>query len=250
VNADIEFFDCNARIGRPTVFRAGQITTKAELLAEMDSTGIDRALIYHTLGAEWSPFDGNHALLAEMEGEDRLFPCLVGLPVGTGEMPDADALAAQVRARCGAVRFYPKDHSFSLADWSMGSTFEALTAQRVPVIIDINQTNWDEISQILGAHPNLPLIVLNTYYRVDRFLYPLWETHDNLYLETTTYQTYRGIESVCGRFGPQRLVFGTNLPELEVGGAISAILYADISDEAKAAIAGGTLKRLLGFDEA
>lgn len=247
MSAQLSFFDCNARIGRPMAWREGQITTRDELLAEMDYAGIERALVHHTLASQWSPAEGNAALLEEIEGQDRLLPCFVALPAATGELPAPAQFAAEVRARHGAVRLFPNDHQYRLADWCMAETLGALEARRVPVLVDINQTTWDDIAALLSAHPLMPVIVLDTYYRMDRCLYPLWERYANLYLETTTYQVHRGIEAVCARFGPGRLVFGTNLPHLETGGPIAQIMYAELGDEMKAAIAGGTLNRLLGL---
>ena len=46
------------------------------------------------------------------------------------------------------------------------------------------------------------------------------------------------IEAVCARFGPERIIFGTGLPVREGGGAIAQITYAEVSEEAKAAMAG------------
>ena len=40
-------------------------------------------------------------------------------------------------------------------------------------------------------------------------------------------------------------MFGTNLPELEPGGPIAQVTFAEISDEDKRAIASGNLERLL-----
>jgi predicted TIM-barrel fold metal-dependent hydrolase len=66
-----------------------------------------------------------------------------------------------------------------------------------------------------------------------------------LYVEISGYQGYQAIEAVVGRFGPERLLFGTNIPTFSPGGAIAAVTYADISDDAKSLIAGGNLRRLL-----
>lgn len=243
----LSYFDCNARIGRTMTYREGQITTADELLAEMDYAGIHRALVHHAWASQWSPAEGNAELLGQIAGQERLFPCLVALPEATGELAPPDEFAQQVRELHGAVRLFPRDHQFRLADWCMASMLCALEARGVPVLVDINQTDWAEVAAVLAAHPNLPLIVLDTYYRMDRYLYPLWERHPTLYAETTTYQVYRGIEAVCARFGHERLLFGTNLPSLEVGGPISQLMYAELSFEAKQAIAGGTLCRLLGL---
>lgn len=243
----LEFFDCNARIGRPTVWRPGELTTTDEILAEMDYAGISQALVHHSLAAQWSPRDGNETLVEEIAGQDRLFPCFAALPGATEEMPAPAEFAAQVHEAHGAVRLFPKDQQFRFTNWCMADTLGALEARRVPVLIEMGQTTWDDIADVLQTHPGLPVIVLNCYYRMDRYLYPLMDKHANLYLETTTHQVFRGIEDICRRFGHEHLVFGTNLPKLETGGPIAQILYAEISDEAKQAIAGGTLKQLLGL---
>ncbi|MDH7570159.1 MAG: amidohydrolase family protein, partial [Armatimonadota bacterium] len=151
-----------------------------------------------------------------------------------------------VKALRGAVRLYPKDHQYVLSDWCAGRLLHALAEARVPALLEMGQTGWEEVASLLRRHPTLPVILLATSYRVDRYLYPLWEQFDNLYLETATYQVMRGIEAVSRRFGAQRLVFGTGLPLLDAGGPIAQVTYADLSLEEKRLIAGGNLARLLG----
>ena len=242
----ITFFDCNCRIGRPAVCTERELSSTAELLAEMDRAGIACALVHHVLAREWSPARGNARLLAEIEGQGRLYPCFVGLPEATRELPPPREFAATVRERRGAVRLWPKEHQYTIAGWCMGETLAALAELAVPVLVDAAQIDWAGLSALLAEYPGLPVILLDTYYRVDRHIYPLWDRHNNLYLETTTYQVHRGIEAVVRRFGPERLVFGTNLPVLETGGPVAQIMYAEIPDADKTAIAGATLRRLLG----
>jgi predicted TIM-barrel fold metal-dependent hydrolase len=247
VSATLEFFDCNARIGRPTVGREGEITTPEELLAEMDRAHIARALVHHVLAVQWSPVDGNAILAETLAAYDRLLPCFVGLPSATGELPPPAEFAAQVRAAHGAVRFFPKENQFRFTPWCLDPLLTELEAVGVPVLLEIAQTDWNDIANVLAAHPRLHVILTGTYYRMDRYLYPLWERFENLHVELTTYQVFAGLEKVCKLFGPERLVFGAELSRLEPGGAVAMVTYADISDDAKAAIAGGTLSRMLGL---
>jgi len=242
---DIVWFDCNARIGRWLAPRPEQFTDLRELLEVYNSVGIGGSLVYHSWAWEWSPARGNERLLEEIGGNDRLRPCLVALPHATEEQEAPEQLAARVRELGGAVRIFPKMHQWRLSEWCAGRLFAALEEHGVPVLLHIDQTEWDDIAALLAAHPNLPVIILGTYYRVDRYLYPLWEKHDNLYLEANTYGVFRGIEAVCERFGAGRFVFGTGLPELEPGGPMAQLTYAEISDEEKRLIASGNLERLL-----
>jgi predicted TIM-barrel fold metal-dependent hydrolase len=72
------------------------------------------------------------------------------------------------------------------------------------------------------------------------------DCHAHLYVETSYYTVHRGIEKLCGTFGPERVLFGTGMPRRDPGAAITALAYSLIDDEARALVAGGNLRRLLG----
>ncbi|MBI3948686.1 MAG: amidohydrolase family protein [Armatimonadetes bacterium] len=244
----LRFFDCNARVGRAGAVRPEHILDPQRLIGEMDYCGIERALVYHAWAREWDAASGNRKLLEEIEGLDRLAPCFCPLPHATEEMPPPEALAVDLKARRGAARLYPKEHQYVLSEWCCGRLLSALEDAGVPVLLEMAQASWDDIAGVLKAHPRLPVIVLGTSYRIDRYAYPLWERFDNLHVETATYQVMRGIEAVCRRFGPERLVFGTGLPLLDAGGPIAQVMYAELPEREKRLIAGGTLARLLGVE--
>jgi predicted TIM-barrel fold metal-dependent hydrolase len=146
-----------------------------------------------------------------------------------------------------AVRMYPtKDfHSFSLAEWSCGKLFAALEEARVPLMLDIEIVWWESIQAILENHPCLPVVATNVSYRHNRFTYPLFERYDNIYVETSRYFGAGNFEDVVDRFGPRRILFGSNMPQFTGTAAVSMLTYADIPKKAKEAIAGGTLRKLL-----
>lgn len=245
----LRWIDCNARVGRWSNPQPEQFTEVAELATAWDRVGIEGGLVHHAWSWEWSPERGNSRLLEEIEGDDRFRPCFVALPPATRELELVLDFARRVREMRGAVRIFPGKHGWRVSDWCAGALFDALSLARVPLLVDIGETDWEGIADILAAHPRLPLIVLNTFYRVDRVVYPLMERHRNLHLEANTYGAFLGIEGICERFGAERLVFGTNLPQLEAGGPMALISYARISDEQRRGIASGNILRLLGEEE-
>ena len=244
--AKLPLFDCNVRIGRCSVPREEQFMAMPELLAEMDRAGIEKALVWHAWALEWDPVEGNKVMLAEAAKEERIHPCLAALPPATRELPPPREWAKSISEAGGAVRLFPKEHQYLLNDDTMGPLLDVLGEEHVPVLVHISETDWGELGTLLAQYPAVNFIVLGVYYRVDRYLYPLFERYGNLHVESGTYGPHRGIEAVCKRFGAERLVFGTNLPSLEVGGSIAMVTYADISDEEKRLIAGGNLGKLLG----
>jgi len=91
----------------------------------------------------------------------------------------------------------------------------------------------------------LRLVLLNVSYRINRDLYPRLKAYRHLYVETSGLEQHCGIQDVCERFGPERMLFGSRMPFFCAGASRHAIDCADISEDAKTAIGGGNLRRLL-----
>lgn len=243
----LDFFDCNCQIGRSGSPVQGGPVTASEIIERLEPMGIRRALVYSALSRELHPAEGNPAVLEEVKGSP-LVPCWVALPAATRELGSPAEFVSAMRANgVGAVRLFPATHSFSIAEWCIGSLFEVFEAEEIPVLVDVAQTNWDQIASALAAFPKLRLILLRPSYRADRMLYGLMERYEHLCVETSNYVGSGAVEDVCKRFGSSRLIFGTALPFFEPGSAVSPITYAEVSDEDKQAIAGGNLDKLLSW---
>jgi len=241
--------DCNCRIGTFEHMEEPHFTDVDGLLAEMEFIGISQALVMHSWASHWSPRLGN-AKLDELIGDrDNLYPCYVALPSATGELAPPAEFAAEVRARRGAVRLFPAEHQWDFTPWCAGELLDALAARSVPALIDMGQTNWNQIAAVLEQYRELPLIILGTSYRINRHIYPLFKKYENLYLEVNTHVMTWSLEDISERFGAERLIFGTGLPETEAGGALAQVRYNKLSDADKARIAGGNLRSLLGMEE-
>lgn len=244
-----DFFDCNVVLGKVKKPMPGGILDAPKLLAEMDRYGIREALFYHAFAKRHAPGPGN-ALAAEAAApSDRLHACWLLAPPGTDETPPLEALGASMEAAgVRAVRLAPdaNSHQFTLAEVVCGDLFAWLAERRVPVFIDQGSVSWETLDAVVEAHPELRIVLTDVSYRINRDLYPRLRAYAHLYVETSGFQQHCGIEDVCDRFGPERLLFGSRLPLLCAGPAKHAVEHAAISDDVRAAIAGGNLRRLLG----
>jgi hypothetical protein len=246
--AKIRFFDCNASVGRTGYPHLLDIPDAAGLGREMEIAGIEEALVYHTVARDGHPAIGNSLLLEEIAGRTNLFPVWVLLPHHTGEMAHPDELIGQLREKnVKAVRLYPSrvQHGFTLAEWCAGELLDCLDAARLPLLLDTEIISWEEVFALLTKYSRLPIVMANCSYRHNRFLYPLWGRFDNLFVEISRFLGAGTIEDVVRRFGPGRLLFGTNMPQYTGTAGVARLTYADISWEDKEAIASGNLKRLL-----
>ncbi len=213
--ASFEFFDADARVGTWTNPRPEHVTDVPGLLRVMDEAGICRALVHHAWSLQWDAVEGNRALVREIEGQERLAPCLAALPPATGEM-DARELAATCRELRGAARAFPASHQWRLTPWCAEGLLEALAEAGVALFVEMGETSWEDVAATVAAFPELRLVLLNTGYRCDRYLYPLMERSPGLRVGLENYEPFLGVDEMVGRFGAERLVFATGLPLSEI----------------------------------
>jgi predicted TIM-barrel fold metal-dependent hydrolase len=145
------------------------------------------------------------------------------------------------------VKMYPgrANHSFSLREWNSGMLINALAEARVPLMLDVEVVSWDDIIRLIKQHPRLPIICTNVSYRHNRFLYPIFEKYENIYIEISRFYGAGVIEDIVKRFGPHPVLFGSNMPQYTGTAPVAMITYADISLEDKEAIAGENLRILV-----
>ncbi len=240
----IVFFDCNCSFGtipRPAFQYA---RCASELLEEMDFCGISKGLVYHAGMRFSSPVIWNNGLLKQIKHEPRLIPTWAILPPQTGEMVNPQELFAEMKA-CGiqALRAFPQEHRYCLDKLTFGSLFEVLIQYKIPLFA---KENILKLKDLLADFPDLTVVAMNQGpHSFERYLRPLLDAYPNLYVDTSYFITDGGIEEFCERYGPGRLLFGSGYPDNCRGGAVLHLLHADISEEAKKAIASDNLERLL-----
>ena len=245
-------FDANAFLG-PIFLRHDDTPDDVpRLLATMDANGIDRALVTHGRAKWQHPAVGNRLVIEETQGVDRLVPCWVVMPSITGEAPPERELVAQLLdSGARAARLCTGINRLTLEPFEIDTLLEALAERRVPLFLDTNNRHWSEprpwafIEWALRTYPALPLILVREPPANYRTLFTLMERFDNLYIETSYFQGHDAIAHVAGRWGAQRLLFGTGLPEWDPGMAITGLTYASFSVEERDTVAGGSLQRLI-----
>jgi uncharacterized protein len=250
--SEIEFFDANCQIGRHNYRLDGAPFAVEELARDMAAQGIARRLVHHAIAKENSPAAGNERLMAEIASFPGLNACWAVTTWVTGEIPPpAELLAAMRAARVRAARFFARYYYVPMSEWSLGALWAELEAHHIPLFLDLGY-RWatmddfdpEPVYQLCHNHPLLPVILVKHRMRYNRQPYQLLEACPNLRLELSGQWNYRTTEDVCHRFGPERILFGTNWPYMDSSFAVAAVMYADISEAERAAVAGGNLKAL------
>lgn len=246
-------FDANCRLGRRSIHTPlNTPITVPQLLSEMDRLGIGEALVFHSMALDGHPAEGNERLMREIVGQARLLPCWVLLPT-TGEMPPPGELVAQMQAQgVQAARMCPQRHHYAFTEANLGDLLAVLEAARIPLLVDFEMTHWSNpyidwrsLDDLCTRYPQLPFILVGDGIDAPRYIFPLWQRHRNLYLETSYFQVNQGLSDIAGRFGAERLIFGTGLPDRAPGGPLTQLRYDFLDEADRAAVGGATLRRLL-----
>ncbi|HUU23906.1 MAG TPA: amidohydrolase family protein [Phycisphaerae bacterium] len=248
----LKFFDCNTCIGRPAALPPLADTvrmdhTAEQLIEALDRAGIEGALVWHVAQRDYDARAGNDLVARAIAPHGRLAGCWSILPPQTGELGDLDAFfAAAGRAGVRAVRAFPQAHRYLFRAEVLRPVLDRLVAARMPLIVSLEQTSWDDLYDLLADEPELTVILTGMgCWGTDRYLRPLFEQYPNVVVDVSSYIVDGGIEAVVADYGPGRLVFGTGFPLAYHGSAMLMVAHAEIPPEAKEAIASGNLERMM-----
>ncbi len=236
--AAYEILDANVRVGPSGIHGVLALEAPA-LLEEMDRFAIARAVVSHFTGEEYDPVAGNMAL--QRDASARFVPawCVSSDPAAFEDLKSR-------RPKAVRLWFSVHRHNFSPAAWCAGELWDYLQQRQVLCFVSREEIDWTSLERLLSEYPKLRIVLLDSGYRSDRYLFPLLRQHSNLYFDSAMYVAHRQLEAFVDRFGPDRIVFGSRLPLYTPGAALAVLGTARISHAAKLAIAGGTLRRLLG----
>jgi predicted TIM-barrel fold metal-dependent hydrolase len=241
----IDLYDVNCRLGKFPWGEVGDESADA-LLRRMDVLGIGRALVSHTASWRHDPATGNDLILRAVAGQPRLRPCWVAVPDTCAEVAAAGQFIREaIGAGVGAIRVYPDEHGFDLDSAEFSGYLGACAQAGLPVIVDLAATTWTAIDAVAAAHPDLAVIVCEIGYRVLRRAAAVLERRSNVYVDLSDLSTHEGLEWLCQRFGPDRVIFGTGAPLRDPGEAVTRLMWSDLDSCAVSRIASATLCELV-----
>ena len=251
---EVPAFDANAALGRRHDRRVSK-DSAAELLAEMDRAGVQRALVYAPHAAAYDSTEGNAGLLEAIGDETRLVPQFVCNPA----FDDFEATKAQIEAAdVRAVRMLPMLHHYPFRPWVVGEWLTWLAARRIPLWLPMSyETNWLDgdgaeldahaVYETVGEFPDLAVVLSEVHYRQASWAPPLLRSLPNLSIEVSRYVIVDGIARLLDDIGPRRILFGSRYPEQAIAPQLYHLHRIGLNETDLRATCGGNLARLLGM---
>lgn len=245
---ELMFFDACCQVGNRVTSPCPGI---AELLADMDRFGVDRALVRHNaidmLGAE----KANSMLVEMLKNEDRdnrleCTWCL--LPSQCGELPEPEEFFEEMRVNnVHALSIEPFAHRYVPCRLTLGKYLDEAVKRKTVVLLNCFAGKWNELYAFMKEFPELTCIVHGgDKWGNDRYFRPLLENYKGVHVELSGYWVPEGIADLAKLYGADRLLYSSGFPHYNHGAAMMQLKYSGLSDEEIALIAGKNLERLLG----
>lgn len=266
--SDFDIFDCHHHVGDARTFMGdllpgAQADAASELrgrLAIMERGGVRQAAVipghgYERPGGQADTRAANDGIAAYRDRDPQHFPVAIGVvePL-CGEQSLAELERCARELRLAGISFHARFQGVSMDNpWIQRYVGRMKELGLVPVLHAMTESAdealW-KIASLARAYPRVEMLVLDAFstFEGTKECFAVAEQCSNLLFDTSLAYNFDSIEVFAGRFGAQRVVFGTDLYSPPLGRRIShlvpQIAESSLSPADKALILGGNARRL------
>jgi predicted TIM-barrel fold metal-dependent hydrolase len=234
----------------------------AERLRIMDEGGIRQALVIP--GHGYLRPNGladtrrvNDEIAAYRDDNPDRFPVACGI-VEPRDGPHALDEIERVGSELGlvAISFHTRFQGVSMdSRWILRYLDRMRELRLVPIIHAMDDTPEEslwKLASVARSFQDLTILALDSFssYEATRQCFFVADVAPNIVFDTSLSYNFDFIEEFAVRFGPERVLFGTDLYSWPVGRRVSHLLpqivECGLPRDAKAAILGGNARRLFG----
>jgi len=249
---DVPVVDCHGHLGSWQLLHMARNTVE-DMVETMDRLGVDKLCLSPFLGCFCDFRRGNDALgEAVRRYPDRLVGQFTVNPHYADEITaELDRWQSEHGVRM--LKIHPFCHEYPVD----GEGYRPLWAYANDHRLVVLSHTWESdencgpamFGPIAGDYPGATIILAHAGGTQEgcRQTIEVVRAHDNLYLDTATSQLHIGmIERFVRQVGPDRVLFGSDIPLLDPAAQLGRIALAEIEEAEKEMILALNAKRLLG----
>jgi predicted TIM-barrel fold metal-dependent hydrolase len=238
---------------RKSIFGYGQ--TAKQLIKNMDKYGIDKAVICPVKPANYhfAPENNYIARIAEQYSDRFIGFCRVDPRQKTKAVKEVERAAVKLNLK--GLFIHPWEETFQINDDFVHPIIEAAQHYKLPVMISGGHLRVSRAWQIADLVRQFPKVnfIITSGGQINISGSALMEAEvmikENLNVTMETSGIYREdfIEEIVEKYGKERVVFGSNSPELHIGFEVKRAQWAHLSEDKIEAISWENAARILNL---
>lgn len=237
------FIDSHSHIGS----RIGSTQTGPELVTRMDEAGVDLACIFPHVEGAFSNDEVDEALQAV---PGRFIPFMALNPWNGNDCVDEIHERADRGYR--GVKLHPTIHGYDLGDLDLVKPiFDAIRERELVLLAhgaDDVLNAPSAFAKVARAYPEIPVLMAHSgVFRMHQEAIELAGTIKNLYLEAARVPAHE-LAIQIKKLGPEKTIWGSDSPFCDYTWEFEKMHRVVDSEDARLAVCGGNLARLLGLD--
>jgi predicted TIM-barrel fold metal-dependent hydrolase len=221
-----------------------------DLLRAADACGVDRIFVTELNALFYNMSEGNDALGRILARHtDRLIGYVSVPTPRLGQRAVDEVHRCHEKYGMRGLKIYSHPEA-SIAEPGTVPLLEAAAEHGMPILAHTTPAECDYLMErvpqcrLLMAHMGGHPYALGDWHRA----VAVAQKHPNLLLDTASSQIDNGqIEFAVAQLGPERILYGSDMPLLDPHTQKAKVAGAEISDEAKRLILGGNVARILGL---
>lgn len=242
--------DAHAHLGPYSLFYIPD-PDAAAMVRVMDRCGVTRTILSSHLAIQADATKGNDATAAAVDAfPDRLAGYLV---INPWQDPIAEIERCAEDRRFVGIKLHPSLHQYPLSGPRYAPAFELAAATGRPVLTHTWENSTYDRPSILGEvaarYPDVTILAGHAGAMQTGFLEAIEvaRTHPRVLLEICgSFNSGRQITQMVDELGPDKVVYGSDFPFIDLRISIGRVVFAELSEEHRRAVLGGTMQRILG----
>ncbi|HBN84293.1 MAG TPA: hypothetical protein DDZ89_10645 [Clostridiales bacterium] len=244
-----KYFDIHTSLGRKSSWDERFPVDPDTLVSDMAHYRVHGGLFVQNEGPEYNIFQGNKQGMKTAAQYKRLYSAATLIPSVEYEWDEPDYYGTLDLDCVKAIHIAPKKMKHPFTPGAMEKLCRWMGEKNLPLLVSASEVGWEELERFLDTYRNINVILTDTSWGSNRFLFSLLGRYPNLYFEISSNQANDILEVTKQYFGIHRALFGCNYPFKMLGGLKAMVEYARISEEEKDAVACDNACRLLHIDK-
>ncbi len=237
-----EIIDANTVFGPWPIVRADMPVDR--LAKALTNHGVSKALALSTVGLLHNYGDGNAETLRLCAEHESLIPVATVDPRGYFGV---QGIAAKlVEQGFKMFRFFPLTQNWPVDHAAFVDLLDDIASVDVPVMVQAHESGCPSSLMRVLPDRKTTFILEGISFENMAEAVAVMRRYPNVLCETRELKVPGALRFLVDQVGADRVIFGSGCLRSSLAAALGYLMDAEISDDAKAAVLAGNMKRLLG----